>query len=68
MHALMDQHNAKPPVSDGKPAFRPAVGRQTGLCPMTENVSNRLMRLPFYNTLDDASRARVIKGVISFQL
>jgi dTDP-4-amino-4,6-dideoxygalactose transaminase len=42
-------------------------GGQTGLCPVTENVSDRLLRLPFYNTLDDASQARVIEGVIGFQ-
>jgi dTDP-4-amino-4,6-dideoxygalactose transaminase len=42
-------------------------GGQTGLCPVTEDVSDRLLRLPFYNTLDDASQARVIEGVIGFQ-
>ena len=63
----MDQHNAKPPVSDGKFAFRRTVGRQNGLCPMSEIVSDRLMPLLFYNTLDDASQARVIEGVIGFQ-
>jgi hypothetical protein len=25
------------------------------------------LRLPFYNTLDDASQARVVEGVIGFQ-
>jgi dTDP-4-amino-4,6-dideoxygalactose transaminase len=34
---------------------------------MTEDVSDRLLRLPFYNMLDDASQARVIEGVIGFQ-
>jgi hypothetical protein len=34
---------------------------------MSEIVSDRLMPLLFYNTLDDASQARVIEGVIGFQ-
>jgi dTDP-4-amino-4,6-dideoxygalactose transaminase len=42
-------------------------GGQSGQCPVTEDVSDRLLRLPFYNTLDDASQAQVIKGVTSFQ-
>jgi dTDP-4-amino-4,6-dideoxygalactose transaminase len=34
---------------------------------MTEDVSDRLLRLPLFNTLDDASQAQVIDGVIGFQ-
>jgi dTDP-4-amino-4,6-dideoxygalactose transaminase len=42
-------------------------GGQPGQCPVTEDVSDRLLRLPFYNTLDDASQACVIEGVTGFQ-
>jgi dTDP-4-amino-4,6-dideoxygalactose transaminase len=42
-------------------------GGQPGQCPVTEVVSDRLLRLPFYNTLDDASQACVIEGVTRFQ-
>jgi dTDP-4-amino-4,6-dideoxygalactose transaminase len=42
-------------------------GGQPGQCPVTEDVSDRLLRLPFYNTLDDASQACVIEGVTRFQ-
>jgi dTDP-4-amino-4,6-dideoxygalactose transaminase len=42
-------------------------GGQSGLCPVTEDVSDRLLRLPFYNTLDEAAQARVIEEVKQFK-
>jgi dTDP-4-amino-4,6-dideoxygalactose transaminase len=42
-------------------------GGKTGDCPVTESVSDRLLRLPFYNTLDDATQARVIEAVLQFK-
>jgi dTDP-4-amino-4,6-dideoxygalactose transaminase len=42
-------------------------GGQPGQCPVTEDVSDRLLRLPFYNMLDDASQTRIIEEVIRFQ-
>jgi dTDP-4-amino-4,6-dideoxygalactose transaminase len=42
---------------DGKP----------GDCPVTEDVSDRLLRLPFYNTLDNPSQSRVIDAIREFK-
>ena len=42
-------------------------GCQTGNCPVSEDVSDRLVRLPFYNTLDEASQARVIAAILQFR-
>ena len=42
-------------------------GGQPGDCPVTEDVSDRLVRLPFYNVLDEASQARVIESVLVFK-
>jgi len=41
-------------------------GGKTGDCPVTEDVSERLLRLPFYNTLDEATQARVIAAILQF--
>ena len=37
-----------------------------GGCPVTEDVSNRIVRLPFYNTLTAPLQDRVIDAVLSF--
>jgi dTDP-4-amino-4,6-dideoxygalactose transaminase len=54
-----------------QPLHLSAMGRQfggqPGQCPVTEDVSDRLLRLPFYNTLDDASQACVLEEVTRFQ-
>ena len=42
---------------DGKP----------GDCPVTETVSDRLLRLPFYNTIEEAAQARVVEAVGEFR-
>lgn len=42
-------------------------GRQ-GDCPVTEAVSDRLVRLPFYFDLTEADQARVIKAVHAFRV
>lgn len=42
-------------------------GGKLGDCPVTEKVSDRLLRLPFYNTLDEAAQARVIKAILEFE-
>lgn len=42
-------------------------GGKAGDCPVTEDVSDRLVRLPFYNDLTDEDLARVVTGVQSFQ-
>lgn len=41
-------------------------GGKAGDCPVTEDVSDRLVRLPFYNDITDADLARVVSGVLSF--
>ena len=41
-------------------------GGAAGMCPVTEAVSDELVRLPFYADLDDADQGRVIDAVRSF--
>jgi dTDP-4-amino-4,6-dideoxygalactose transaminase len=41
-------------------------GGQPGDCPVTEDVSDRLLRLPFYNSLTNADQMRVIETVAAF--
>jgi len=42
------------------------LGGRPGACPVTENVSDRLLRLPFYNDLTDQDQAEVIDRVRQF--
>jgi dTDP-4-amino-4,6-dideoxygalactose transaminase len=42
-------------------------GGKEGDCPVTEDVSDRLLRLPFYNDLTDADQARVVAAVKDFK-
>lgn len=42
-------------------------GGKAGDCPVTEDVSDRLLRLPFYNQLTESEQARIIDAVIEFQ-
>ncbi len=42
-------------------------GGQAGSCPVTEDVSNRLLRLPFYNGLSEMEHARVIRAIQEFE-
>jgi dTDP-4-amino-4,6-dideoxygalactose transaminase len=41
-------------------------GGRLGACPVTESVSERLLRLPLYYALTDANQARVVEAVRSF--
>ena len=41
-------------------------GGKEGDCPVTEEVSDRLLRLPFYNELSEADQARVIEAIAEF--
>ena len=43
------------------------LGGKPGDCPVTEDVSDRLLRLPFYNELSDADQREVIEAVKSFR-
>lgn len=44
-----------------------SFGGKEGDCPVTENVIERLLRLPFYNTLTTAELARVVEEMEKFQ-
>lgn len=35
-------------------------------CPVTEDVSNRLLRLPFYNSLTERDQSRVVETICAF--
>jgi dTDP-4-amino-4,6-dideoxygalactose transaminase len=39
----------------------------TGACPIAEDASDRLARLPFFTTMTPDTQARVIEAIISFQ-
>ncbi len=41
-------------------------GGRPGDCPVTERISDQLVRLPFYNTLTEADQARVVEAVKAF--
>jgi dTDP-4-amino-4,6-dideoxygalactose transaminase len=36
-------------------------------CPVTEDISERLLRLPFYNDLSESAQEQVISAVVNFQ-
>jgi dTDP-4-amino-4,6-dideoxygalactose transaminase len=42
------------------------LGGKEGDCPVTEAVSDRLLRLPFYNDLTEADQERVVGAVTKF--
>jgi dTDP-4-amino-4,6-dideoxygalactose transaminase len=42
-------------------------GGRVGQCPVTESASDRLLRLPFYNTLSESDQLRVVDAVQTFR-
>lgn len=42
-------------------------GWKQGDCPVTEDISDRLLRLPFYNTLQESDLALVVSAIKQFQ-
>jgi dTDP-4-amino-4,6-dideoxygalactose transaminase len=42
-------------------------GGMEGDCPVTEDISDRLVRLPLYNDLSDKQQERVIQTIFSFE-
>lgn len=42
-------------------------GGAIGMCPVTERVCPRLLRLPLYNTMTDEEHARVIDALLEFR-
>lgn len=43
------------------------LGGQKGQCPVAEDISERLLRLPFYNDLSESDQAEVIEAVSVFR-
>jgi dTDP-4-amino-4,6-dideoxygalactose transaminase len=43
-------------------------GGATGDCPVAEMVSDRLVRLPFYNQLNETEQSRVIDAICNFKV
>lgn len=41
-------------------------GGQQGDCPVTEDVSDRLLRLPFYNELPESDQFRIVSALFEF--
>lgn len=41
-------------------------GGQPGDCPVTEDVADRILRLPFYNHLSDVEQSRIISALLEF--
>jgi dTDP-4-amino-4,6-dideoxygalactose transaminase len=41
-------------------------GGKAGDCPVTEDVSERLLRLPFYNTLSEIQQEKVVTALLEF--
>jgi dTDP-4-amino-4,6-dideoxygalactose transaminase len=42
-------------------------GGKTGDCPVTEEVSDRLVRLPFYNDMTEVEQARIVAAMHQFE-
>jgi dTDP-4-amino-4,6-dideoxygalactose transaminase len=42
-------------------------GGRPGQCPVTEDISDRVLRLPLYNDLEEEDQERVIEAVIEFK-
>jgi dTDP-4-amino-4,6-dideoxygalactose transaminase len=43
-------------------------GGKEGDCPVTEDISDRLLRLPFYNDFNEGDQARVVETIMEFEL
>jgi len=43
-----------------------SLGGQPGGCPVTERISDQLVRLPFHNVLSDSDQDRVIESILEF--
>jgi dTDP-4-amino-4,6-dideoxygalactose transaminase len=41
-------------------------GGKEGVCPVTECISDRVIRLPFFNELNEADQARIVAAVLEF--
>lgn len=43
-----------------------SFGGKPGDCPVTEQLSDRLVRLPFYNELTESQQGQVIEAIYDF--
>jgi len=43
-------------------------GSREGDCPVTEDVSDRLLRLPFYNEMSEAEQSRVVAAIREYKI
>jgi dTDP-4-amino-4,6-dideoxygalactose transaminase len=43
-------------------------GGKPGDCPVTERVSDCLVRLPFYNKLTEMDQSQVVEAILNFKL
>jgi dTDP-4-amino-4,6-dideoxygalactose transaminase len=43
------------------------MGGRPGACPVTEEKSDRLLRLPFYNSLAESDQEKVVQAIMTFQ-
>ena len=43
------------------------LGGEPGDCPVTESLSDRLVRLPFFNDLSEGDQSNVIRSIIEFR-
>jgi dTDP-4-amino-4,6-dideoxygalactose transaminase len=41
-------------------------GARPDACPVTQDISDRLLRLPFYNDLTEVDQARVVAAIYEF--
>ena len=41
-------------------------GGKEGDCPVTESISDRVIRLPFYNELNEADQEYVVSAILEF--
>ena len=44
------------------------MGGKKGDCPVTESVSDRLLRLPFYHELSELDQNRVVDTILNFDI
>jgi dTDP-4-amino-4,6-dideoxygalactose transaminase len=44
-----------------------SLGGREGQCPVTEDVSDRLLRLPFFTAMTDAEQDEVVEAVLEFR-
>jgi len=53
------------------PLHTSPMGRRVGVagdCPVTEEISERLVRLPFYNDMTEAEQEWVLEAVLDYDL